>query len=118
MAKILKIEKEHKSEIYDSRTGKTCKTEKVVDMTEDCPKASETQRAVLLFTRGERGRIVKICRPYEGYAFIGWNIHFFVDELNFEMNIAPRDDTFGSTARNLGLTKEQLRKIIEEHVPA
>ena len=115
MAKALKInKKEHKPGLYDSATGASCKTEKVVDITEDCPRATKKERAVLLFTRAKRGRIVQISRPYNG----GSDIHFFVEELDREVRAAPPDDTFGSTANGLGLTKPQLRKLIEAQVPA
>lgn len=119
MAKVLKIDKkEHKSGLYDLATGASCKTEKVVDVTEDCPKASENERADLLFTRVQRGRIVQIGRPYKGEIYMGSHIHFFVDELDREMRAAPRDDTFGSTANGLGLTKPQLRRLIKAQAPA
>ena len=119
MAKAIKInKKEHEPGLYDSATGASCKTEKVVDITEDCPKADEKRRAVLLFTRAQRGHIVQISRPYEGEVYMGSHIHFFVEELDREMRVAPRDDTFGSTANELGLTKSQLRKLIEAQVPA
>jgi len=119
MAKSVKInKKEHNPGLYDSDTGASCKTEKVVDITEDCPKASEKERAVLLFTRAKRGRIVQISRPYEGEAYMGSHIHFFVDELDREMHVAPRDDTFGSQASQIGLTKSALRALIEAQAPA
>lgn len=119
MAKALKInKKKHVVGLYDSDTGRSCKTEKVVDITEDCPKASEKRRAVLLFSRAKRGRIVQITRPYEGEVYTGSHIHFFVEELDREMRTAPRDDTFGSKANELGLTKPQLRKLIEAQAPA
>jgi len=119
MAKSIKINrKEHKPGLYDLDTGARCKTEKVVDITEDCPKASEKRRAVLLFTRTKRGRIVQISRPDEGEVYMGPRKHFFVDELDREMRVAPRDDTFGSTANELGLSKVALRKLIEAQAPA
>ncbi len=119
MAKSVKINrKEHNPGLYDSDTGAKCKTEKVVDITEDCPKASRQQRAVLLFTRAKRGRIVQIARHGKGEGYSGVYIHFFVDELGREMRAAPRDDTFGSTANELGLTKLALRELIEAQAPA
>lgn len=119
MAKLVKInKKEHNSGLYDSDTGKSCEVEKVVDITENCPRAGEKDRAVLLFTRAKRGRIVQITRPYNGEVYMGSHINFFVDELDREMNMAPRDDTFGSTARRLGLTKFSLRSLIMAHAPA
>ena len=119
MAQRVKINrKEHQSGLYDSSTGANCKTEKVVDITEDCPRASKKERAVLLFTRANCGRIVQIHRPYEGEVFMGWHVGFVVDELDREMHAAPRNDTFGSTANELGLTKLELRKLIEAQAPA
>lgn len=119
MAKIVKIDKkEHSAGLYDSDTGAICETEKVVDITDDCPKASKKERAVLLFTRAKRGRIVQISRPYDGKVFMGSHIHFFVDELDGEMRAVSCDDPFGSTASGLGLTKSELRKLIEAWVPA
>jgi hypothetical protein len=119
MAQNVKINKrEHVLGLYDSDTGKSCKTEKVVDITEDCPKADSKKRVILLFTRARRGRIVQISRPYDGRVSMGSHIHFFVDELDREMRATSPNDTFGLTAHQLGLTKQELRKIIEEQAPA
>lgn len=117
MAKVIEINEEYKPDLYDSDAGESCVPERVVDITEDCPKASEKERAVLLFTKAKRGRIVQIRRPYENEVCMGSCIHFFVDELDREMRAAPHDDTFGLTAGQLGLTKLQLRTLIETHVP-
>ncbi|MDO8664894.1 MAG: hypothetical protein Q7K44_05145 [Candidatus Liptonbacteria bacterium] len=119
MAQSVKInKKEHDPGLYDSDTGASCKVEKVVDITEDCPKASKKECVILLFTRAKRGRIVQISHPYDGEVYMGSHIHFFVDELDREMCVDPRDDTFGSTANRLGLTKQELRKLIEAQAPA
>ena len=120
MAKIVKInEKKHDSRLYDSDTNVSCRTEKVVDITEDCPKARQKERAVLLlFTRAKRGRIVQISRPYGGEVYMGSHTHFFVEELDCEMHVAPRDDTFGLMADQLGLTKTGFRDLIKAQAPA
>ena len=118
MAKILKITKEHNSGLFDSDTGKHCTTKKVVDVTKDCPEASKKDRCVFLYTRAKRGRIIQMCRPYENEKYMGMHIHFFVDELHHEMNAEPRDDTFGSWARQLGLAKANLIDLILKHAPA
>lgn len=104
--------------LYDSDTGVSLKAEKIVDITEDCPKASNKNRALLLFTRAKGGRIVQITRPYEGEVYMGSHRHFFVDKLDVEMNMVSPDDTFGSTADSLGLTKSDLRSLIEAQAPA
>jgi hypothetical protein len=114
MAQNVKINKrEHVPGLYDSDTGKSCKTERVVDITEDCPKANSKKRAILLFTRARRGRIVQISRPYDGRVYM-----FFVDELDREMHATPPNNTFRLMAHQLGLTRQELREIIEEQAPA
>ena len=111
MAKNLKVTKKHNPGIYDSETGKDCVAEKVVNITSDCPGASKQNGCILIFTRAKRGRIVQI---RQGCS----NVHFFVGELDSEMRVAPRDDTFGSRANMLGLDKSALRELIEMHAPS
>jgi hypothetical protein len=117
MAKELKILKEHNPTLHDSATGMSCITEKVVDVTEDCPNASEKKRVVFLYTRDRNGRIIQMARPYEGEEYMGVHINFHVDQLEGEMTVAPRDDRFGSWATKLGLDKAALRTLIETHAP-
>lgn len=94
MAKVLDS-KEFNSGLYDMVTNKDCLTEKVVEVTEDCPAANEKERIVFLYTRDRNGRIIQMMRPYEGESYTGVHIHFYVDHLEKEMSVAPRDDTFG-----------------------
>jgi len=101
--------KKHKIGLFDSATDESLSTLKAVDITEDCPGVKKGE-VLLLFTKAQRGRIAQIND--------GSKIHFFVEELDKEMKAAPRDDTFGSTAKRLGLNKTQLRSIIEQHAPA
>lgn len=115
MAKVLEITKEYDIGLYDSATGESLKTEKAVDITEDCPKASERERVILLFTTAKRGRIVQIGRPYPGEVYMGAHIHFFVDEL--KRLVAERNDTFSREARIVGLTKAALLNLVKEHAP-
>ncbi len=117
MATELDINDGYSPEMYDSETGKDCVTEKVVDITEDLKRDEEKRRYILLFTRAELGRIVQIVHPYEGEKFMGVKIHFFVDELDAEMNAAPNDDVFGSWAKKMNLEKLELRALIETHAP-
>ena len=119
MAKELKINiAEHDPGLYDSDTGRSLNTEKVVDITDDCPAANRKHRAILLFTTAQRGRIVQMARPYPKEVYMGMHVHFFVDELDSEMRVAERDDTFGLWAKDLGLPKPELRALIEKHAPA
>ena len=109
MAKQLKILPEHQSGLYDSETNKDCITEKVVDITKECQK-----RILLLFLTTKRGKIVQICEPYEGEIYTGIKIHFFVAELEKEMHVAERDDTFGSWAENCNHTKRDFCNLIKK----
>lgn len=115
MATILEIDPKHTLGLYDSDTKETLKTEKVVDITDDCPDASEQERALLLFATAKRGRIVQIVRPYRGEVCMGSAVHFFVDEIEHEFRL--RESSFAFRASMLGLTKTGLRNIIEEHAP-
>jgi hypothetical protein len=107
----------YNSGLYDSATGESCVTEKVVDVTDDCPGANKDSRCVILFTRDRHGRIVQVARPYKGRKYGGVSIHFFVDGLDRVMRNS-RDDTFGRLASNLGLAKTKLYSLIVAHAPA
>lgn len=98
--------------LYDSDTGKDLKTQATEDITHWCPKANQDDPVILLFTKSVRGRIVQIQQPRQKR-----HIHFYVDKLDQEMSRPPRDDTFGSTAERLGLTKNELRAVIERFAP-
>ncbi len=104
--------------MYDSATHEACVTEKVVDVTRDCRISSDLDRCLFVYTRAKRGRIVQITQPYKDEEYSGVHIHFFVDELEHEMHIAPSGDTFGSWANKLGLSKLELRTLIETYAPA
>ncbi len=117
MAQLIENLEEYDTGLYDGATNLDCVTEKVVDVTEDCPGASEKEKCLLVFTRDSRRRIVQIVRPYEGEKSMGMRIHFSIDTLDSEMNMAPRDDTFGSWSRQLGMEKRAFRALIEEHAP-
>lgn len=118
MAKVIEIDQTiHDVGLFDSRTGEACMTEKVIDITDDCPGLIDEQ-AILIFTRDSRRRIAQIFCPYPTDPSQGTHIHFSVDQIDREMNVRPEDDTFGSTAHDLGLTKVQLRDLILLHAPA
>lgn len=113
MAKIVEIDDaEHRPGLYDSANGVSLAAVRVVDITEDCPSG---ERTVLLYTNAKRGPIVQIAHPYENQKYMGSHIHFFINELGNE--VAPRDDTFGSTAQRSGLERQAFRKLIEANAP-
>lgn len=118
MARKLKITREYDTGLYDPDTRASCVVEKVVDVTKDCPRTSKG-KCIFVYTRARRGgRIIQMARPYRGEKYKGRHIHFFIAELESEMRAAPRDDTFGGWASQLGLSKSALRSLIEAHAPA
>ncbi len=117
MAKVIPVAAVHRCGLYDSVTGKSCVTEKVVDMTDDCRGASAMERCLVLFTRDHRGRIAQLVRSYEGEECEGVKIHFYLGKLDAEMRATSLNDTFGVWARELGLEKSALRSLIEAHAP-
>ena len=118
MAREIKITEAHNPHLYDSNTGEVCVTEKVVEVTEDCPEA-KNDKCIFLYTRANRRQIVQITRPYEGEEYMGMNIHFFIDELKRKMRTASRgDDIFGLLANQLGLSRLELCLLIEANAPA
>lgn len=110
------ITDKHTPALCDSDTGESLKAEAVYDITDVC-KPDGGRRALLLFTRAKRGRIVQITCPYLDEPYMGAHIHFFVDELDDQMRGHPRDDTFGMWADRFGLTKLKLAALIEELAP-
>lgn len=114
MAQIVEIDDaEHSPGLYDSANGVSLVAERVVDITEDCPSG---ERTVLLYTTAKRGPVVQIAHPYPNRKYFGSRIHFFINELGDE--VAPRDDTFGSTAKRAGIDREAFRRLIEANAPA
>lgn len=114
MAKVIEVPKKHKWIIADPDNGESLKTIKAVDITEDCP---ERFRTILVFTKTKCGRLVQISLPFGDKVFGGMHIHFFVDELETQMDLTPPNDTFGMWAYMMGLSKLELRGIIEENAP-
>lgn len=104
--------------LLDSDTDQELKVSKAVDITDHCRLPDKKSRAILLFTQAKRGRIVQITITATPGDTNGTHCHFFVDELDKEMHVQPRDDTFGGRVRRLGLkSKKQLLALIDEHVP-
>lgn len=114
MAQVLDITYAHNPGLYDRATDQSCEAEKVVDVTDE----AGGKRMIFLFTRDSNGRIIQMHAPYDGEEIMGSHIHFYVDSLDRQMTVAPRDDTFGSWAKRFGFGKEALRDLIQEHAPA
>ncbi len=119
MAYQIRVSARHWTGIYDAGAGVYCVTEKVVDITDDChcPNIGKYEKIRLLFTRTQRGRIVKMVSGSKR-IFKGLNVHFFIDELDEQFNVSEADDVFGRQAKIIGLEKLELRELIELHAPA
>jgi hypothetical protein len=120
MAKVLKINKKvHRTDLYDSNTGKKCLPEKVVDVTKNCFFLKEGEKVIFIYTRDiKHGRIIQIRFLHEGDEFSNAvHIHFYVDELEFEVKATPMVSSFGLRAERLGLSPSQLRTLIEKYAP-
>lgn len=93
---------------------------KVVDVTKECPQREERKdRIFLIFTKSKHRWVVKIKRAKRFNKGCSVEVSFLVDSLSESgwMNIAPRDDVFGSFATELGLSKSDLCKLIKNTAP-
>lgn len=94
--------------------------ERIVDITEFCPLAGSEDRAVLVFSRIDQAMTIRIYCHSSWQVYDGTHIGLPIASLEFEAgdNVPEGDDVFGSRAKRLGLTKLELRTLIEENVPA
>ncbi len=103
--------KKHKLGLSDSATGKTIATTKVVDLSGEFRNRQFKEDEVhFLFGEAQRGKIVQM-------EIGGMKIHFFVDELDAQLRVAARDDTFGRWAGWLGVSKPDLIAVIRSVAP-
>ena len=92
MAKILEITLKHATFVEDLETGKLCRTEKVVDTSEDCPGLKEDRDCLLLFfilCRRPTVQIVQVTPPHNTIR-----INFTIADLDEWMCQPPRTDFF------------------------
>jgi len=119
MARELKITKEYDSDLYDSATGKKCIPQKVVDISEDCPKVGYKDHCVFIYTSKEKyGRIVEISCSYKMGMYSYMRDRIFLDPLDDKTYVQFRDDFFGLWYRRLGLSAPELCTLIKTHAPA
>ena len=120
MAKEITPSREYDSLLYDADTGESCITERIVDITEDCPRIDEGRKALLFFTRVSQGRVVQILHTFSGRKNDGAFVHFFINRIELTEDSAetPRRQVFHETAKKFGLTETRLYELIMEHVPA
>ncbi len=116
MATALKIRAEHEPSYYDRATEEDCKAEKVVDITEDCLSIEEGGRAILVYTRDSRRRLVEVRLVDKDAENDAGSLTVLVpvDEPDFYIKQPTGLDHL---IPYLGLTKLQLSEIITKHAP-
>lgn len=103
-----------KSGLYDSVTGIGCKTEKVVDVSDDFPDRDGSDHVLFLYTRDSRRQIVKI---------IWWSVDE-KQELSwrlFHLNTIGNDDAtqgLNTEASQLRVSTNDLIRVITANKPA
>ena len=113
----LEITSAHNPMIHDPATKVACVAEKVMDMTADCPKATSDSKCIFLYTRTSGGQLVQITRPYEGEVYLGSRTNIMLKDINTFMNVDASNDIFAQLGFRLGLSKPELRTLIETHAP-
>ena len=99
--------KAHSVSLYDSATGESLHTDRVVDVSAVCPKLETGSRALILYARAERGRIVQFILETGGSSI---GLHTFLDEPSLAED-AERP------ARWFGLDAVDIIRLAREHAP-
>lgn len=108
MPEIVELRQEHSPMLFDSDTGDSLTAEKVVDITDIVPNG---ERTLLLFTRAKRGRIVQIAYPYEGHAYLGAYVHYFIDETSSLASCLSRME------RRSQVSASAFRTLLKRYAP-
>lgn len=94
--------KDHSTGLVDSQTGKSLKTLKVVDLSDEIPPTTFGGLR-LYYTNAKQGEIVQLVQT-KGIS-PGVQLHYFVDYISKELE---RPSSLDSMAIWTGATKEQL----------
>jgi hypothetical protein len=110
---ITKVEK-FDVQVSDLVTGEHLLAHICIDITDECPNASESEPAELDFAHSARGLVAIIRRPNGGDG--GVRADFIVTDLDKEMSAQPYN-ILAWTAWALGFEtqKERLKKLIEKY---
>ena len=104
--------------LFDPHTGKQCVTKKVVDVTQECPKASEKYPALLIFTKITQGRFVQIVRRHKGRICPSPKVLLSIDEPEAVLRTSLPREPLSLAAAELGLSRSNLQFLIKVHAPA
>ncbi|MCK5511030.1 hypothetical protein KAI65_05860 [Candidatus Parcubacteria bacterium] len=94
--------------------------ERVIDVTEDCPKATKKRRCIFIYIRDKDGLMIDITRPYEGKKYKGCHVGFRINKLYGLIEDFTNFDScklFDSCAMDLGLNAFELSVLIEKYIP-
>lgn len=116
MATELEIQADHQPGYYDRATEKSCQAEKVIDITEDSPSIEEGARAILVYTRDSRRRLVE-ARIIDRDAKSDTGTLAVLVSVDDPASYVNERTGLDYLVTLLGLTKLQLSEIISENAP-
>jgi hypothetical protein len=95
--------------LYDSGSLNTesVTAEKVIDVTDICPKA---KKVVIKYAKVTRGRIAQICNWYEAEKDFGSTLHYHINEMT--VSDLANDEVFRRTAEGMGAIPPILASVI------
>lgn len=96
--------------LYDSDTGRSIPSLKVIDVTKFCP---ESKQVVVKYGIAKRGLIAQICDWYRRGKDLGTTLHYFVNEMTPETLAA--DEIFERHAVAMGADARKLAEVIFEN---
>lgn len=119
MAKNMVVRNSYTFGMFDPRKRRPYEIWSIVDVTEDCPGASESNRCVFCYAYTEQlGWTVQITQPYTGPKHMGKFRHFFpVEDLENKLRDVLLSSAFRNCARRLGLSQSELSDLIMAHRP-
>ena len=117
MAKILEITQKYEINIFDYTSATDCKSEKVVDITEDLHGVDNNIfQFVLIFSRTPTRRIVKVCRFSELETFEDVKSFFSIDKFQEQIDVISLSaEKFSERCEISALL---LYELIRQHTPA
>jgi protein tyrosine phosphatase len=121
MAKELDVSTHFEITLFVNKRKYRYQTEKIMDITGDCPKANKENRFLLLYGRTKgKGRFVQLAQYAQRHENEVNNVdeYFFLNNIDEVMEADIRHDYFGLWADKLGLHKWDLLTIIKKHAPA
>lgn len=112
--KILELKKNKEMGLYDNRSKdqNSVVAEKVIDVTDICPKSDQ---CVIKYASVTRGMLAQIQDRYEKDKDIGMTVHYHINEMTV-VELA-NDEVFERQAVMMGSHPMELAKIIFDNQP-